>query len=618
MEHFTNFVEREPRLPLFVEVFTTPELPECWSVNISRSGLGLVSAAGVEARVVEGQIIEVEFQLPGMETTLGARGKVMWIYGRPARPAENPEAAIGIQFTSMNAGNRLALDRYLLENRLHVAVAMASTEEAALVQEILSGYANLHFEDSEAGLFNLLERGDIAAVLVFGDGGQEVTRMVKRMITAMLEGKGARLLPPDMIPAFIYCAASTSEELVELFNTRYLFRTLRRPFDRNELFGAVQQALSAYGERTEQRRLSHSLERALARHRSASRSTQDLDQSIRQRLVIHSAAMKQVLDLARRAAPHKVSVLLQGETGTGKEVVATLIHELSPRASAAFVVQDCGVLTETLLESELFGHVKGAFTGAIADNPGLFVMADGGTILLDEVENTTADLQAKLLRVIEAGLVRPVGAARTRHVDVRVIAASNRNLKAEVEAGRFREDLYYRLNIFPIRVPPLRERREDVLPLAEHFLRISCDRLQQCCPDFTQRARQALLAYSWPGNVRELRNAVELAILLCDRGEFIDVDRLPEPVRIGAISPADSACASLKTRVHTYEKEIIRQALVESHGVLRRAARALKTSPVTLHRKAIQHGLAAHMNASRSSVSHETSPAPAPGDERLH
>src|SRR5581483_9659785 len=223
-----------------------------------------------------------------------------------------------------------------------------------------------------------------------------------------------------------------------------------------------------------------------------------------------SAPMAAVMAQVRQLAGFRVTVLLQGETGTGKEVLARKLHHLSPRARQPFVVQDCGALAETLLDSELFGHVKGAFTGAVSDHPGLFVLADGGTIFLDEIENTTPALQAKLLRVLETGEVRPVGGSSVRRVDVRVIAASNTVL--ERHEG-FRTDLYYRLSAFLVEVPPLRERADDVLALARVFIDAANAAHGKSAQGFDDEAQGALLRWHWPGNVRELRNAVERAVL---------------------------------------------------------------------------------------------------------
>jgi transcriptional regulator with GAF, ATPase, and Fis domain len=278
-----------------------------------------------------------------------------------------------------------------------------------------------------------------------------------------------------------------------------------------------------------------------------------------------------------------VTVLLQGETGTGKELLARRLHELSPRNGQPFVVQDCGALPETLLESELFGHVRGAFTGAVSDHPGLFVLADGGSIFLDEIENTTPNLQAKLLRIIETGEVRPVGGAQVRRVDVRVATASNRTLADEVRAGRFRSDLYFRLNPFTIDVPPLRERRDDVLPLARAFVESFNEALGKSARGFTSEAEELLSDYDWPGNVRELRNVVERAVLLSAPMEPLSPSRLPRTL---ARSTAPRRADGLRGQVDAYERRLIAEALERNSGIVRRAALELKIDAVTLARRA--------------------------------
>jgi transcriptional regulator with PAS, ATPase and Fis domain len=340
--------------------------------------------------------------------------------------------------------------------------------------------------------------------------------------------------------------------------------------------------------RLEQRRATLALERALQRQQIA-HAERAHDQPAEADL--QSAGMRCAIELAAVVAPHRVAVLLQGETGTGKEVLARRIHAQSPRSSAPFVVQDCGALTETLLESELFGHLKGSFTGAIADHPGLFLLADGGTIFLDEIENTSPNLQAKLLRVLETGDVRPVGGARTRRVDVRVLAASNRDLAAEVKAGRFRADLYFRLNVFTIAIPPLHERREDIVPLAHHFIAASNAALGRSARGLSRATEAALRAAEWPGNVRELRNVIERAVLLTKPGAPIALDSLP-PGFTPTSGGGASEPASLKERLLAVEKRIIAEALEQSRGVVRAAARLLRTDAVTLGRRVRRHGLA--------------------------
>jgi two-component system response regulator HupR/HoxA len=254
------------------------------------------------------------------------------------------------------------------------------------------------------------------------------------------------------------------------------------------------------------------------------------------------------------------------------------------------VIQDCGALPENLLESELFGHVKGAFTGASGDHPGLFRLAEGGTIFLDEIENTTPNLQAKLLRVLETGTVRPVGGTQVRHVDARVVVASNRDLRVEVAEGRFRADLFYRLNTFIIDIPPLRARHEDILPLARHFLAQANLALGCRATGLSPEAEVLLLGHAWPGNVRELRNVLERAVLLSRPGEAITPDLLPPDLVPGEEAPS-RAGSTLRDRVAATERAAIQDALARHGGVLRRAARELGVSPVTLGRKVRQLGL---------------------------
>jgi len=242
--------------------------------------------------------------------------------------------------------------------------------------------------------------------------------------------------------------------------------------------------------------------------------------------------MERVYQKTRRVAASNASVLLMGETGTGKEMIATAIHHLSPRKTGPFVKVNCGALNEHLLESELFGHVRGAFTSAVENRTGRFEAAHTGTIFLDEIDSTSAHLQVKLLRVLQEREFERVGDTRTKRVDTRVIAASGRNLKEEIREGRFREDLYWRLNVVPIELPPLRERREDILDLVAHFLRIFNEANHGHVTRITSEAGKALVAYHWPGNVRELQNYVERAVVMAD-GEELTVELLPREVLRG-------------------------------------------------------------------------------------
>jgi two-component system response regulator HydG len=320
-----------------------------------------------------------------------------------------------------------------------------------------------------------------------------------------------------------------------------------------------------------------------ARRRELGRDAATVDAS---GVVARSAAMERVLDLARRVAKVDSTVLLTGESGVGKERIARLVHQDSSRTAGPFVAVNCGAVAEGLLESELFGHARGAFTGASQDRAGLFEAAHGGTLFLDEIGEVPPPMQVKLLRALQEREVRRVGENRDRKVDVRVVAATNRDLLAEVHAARFRQDLYYRLRVVEIRVPPLRERREDVLPLARTFLAEAAARSGRKATGFTPAAANQLVRYGWPGNVRELENAVERAVVL-SRGSRIDVDDLPEEVSRAVPSGYGAADGRPLAQV---EQDYILSVLRASGGNRARAAEQLGIGTATLYRKLKRYG----------------------------
>ena len=301
-----------------------------------------------------------------------------------------------------------------------------------------------------------------------------------------------------------------------------------------------------------------------------------------------SAAMQDVLELAARVAPLDTTVLVYGESGTGKEFIVRMIHDQSPRAAGPFVSINCAALTETLLESELFGHVRGAFTGAVRDKAGLFEVATNGTLFLDEIGEVAPTVQAKLLRALQEREIRRVGAERTIKVNARVVAATNRDLKAAVAAGTFREDLYFRLGAFVITVPPLRDRREDIPALVYDFVRRAAARVNKDVNSVSAEAMTALMTYSWPGNVRELEHAIERAVIVA-RGTSIRVRELPPEVSQKTRPRATDDTLDLQA----LERVTIQRALDRFHGNRRQAAEALKISTVTLWRKMKQYGLVA-------------------------
>jgi DNA-binding NtrC family response regulator len=326
-----------------------------------------------------------------------------------------------------------------------------------------------------------------------------------------------------------------------------------------------------------------------------------------------SSAMEEVYRLTRQVARSRASVLLLGETGTGKELIAHAIHEHSQRRNRPFVRVNCGALSESLLESELFGHVRGAFTGALDNRTGRFEAAHTGTIFLDEINSTTPHLQVKLLRALQEREFERVGDTQTIRVDTRVIAASNRDLLAEVAASRFREDLYYRLNVVPIHLPPLRERREDIPQLVGHFLDLYNEQNDRYVTHIDERALAALQQYHWPGNVRELQNYVERAVVMAPSDE-LTCDLLPpvvttgrQPRKLGVqldfqglaeelvhvgLGDAGGQADDIHTRiVDRVEREVIAQVLHECGGVQIKAASRLGINRNTLHKKLKQYGL---------------------------
>jgi two-component system response regulator AtoC len=379
-------------------------------------------------------------------------------------------------------------------------------------------------------------------------------------------------------PVLLMSAYGSGDLAVEALK-RGAFDYLAKPFQPAEVILAIKKAR----ERERLRRANALLQR-------------DVSRAVGERpIVAASPPMIELLELLERAAEYKATVLLTGESGTGKEVLARAIHAQSGRRHQAFVAVNCGAIPEALLESELFGHARGAFTGADRARRGLFVEADGGTLFLDEIGELPPALQVKLLRVLQEEEVRPIGEAKPRTIDVRVIAATSRDLEREVSAGRFREDLFYRLDVFRVRVPPLRERREDVPLLVDHFINRFRDTLGRPVRTIADDALDRLLEHAWPGNVRELENVIERAMILAD-GDRITLGELPDAIASprAAAEPAPSAGDfSMRRARRRFESDLIRRALDATGGNRTRAAKLLEISYRALLYKIKEHGLGA-------------------------
>jgi DNA-binding NtrC family response regulator len=386
----------------------------------------------------------------------------------------------------------------------------------------------------------------------------------------------ARLSDPD-VPVILMTAQATLQSAMQAVNEG-AFYYIQKPFRNDELVAILRRAAEHRKLRVENKSLKQAIRRA--------------ERSGITRPIGVSKSWLEVLRLVETVAPTDSTVLIQGESGTGKEVIARYIHELSTRTEGPFLSINCGALPEGLLESELFGHVKGSFTGAIKDKLGLFSAATKGTFFLDEIGETTPATQVKLLRALQHREVIPVGSTESVPVDTRVVAATNRDLDEEIRSGNFRSDLYYRLNVISLHLPPLRQRRDDIPVLAEHFLqRIAASR-SETPKHLTPEASEALMEYAWPGNVRELENALERSVILTTE-DHISPASLPERVTQRRAEPLVSTRTPPNPTLEAVERAYIMWVLQSESGNKSRAAEVLGIDPSTLYRKLSRYGVEA-------------------------
>ncbi len=440
-------------------------------------------------------------------------------------------------------------------------------DDEEILQDVLglllrkAGYRPFFARTGEDALL-LLDRETIDLVLLDlmlpSMTGLEVLRQLKQR-------------DPDQVVVVI-TAFSSIEGAIEAMR-QGAFHYIPKPFKNEEVLLTVQKGLEQRHLASENRQLKQQLEKRYGLGN----------------IVGKSPSMQQVFDLIRLVAPSKSNILILGESGTGKELAAKAIHQQSRRAQGPFVTVNSGSMPTDLLESTLFGHVKGAFTGAIAAKKGLFEVADSGSIFFDEIGNIPPETQAKLLRVIQEREFMRLGSVETIRVDVRIIAATNADLERLVQLGSFREDLYYRLNVITLGLPPLRKRTEDIPFLARHFLALYAEENGKPVRDIAPPAMQRLLDYRWPGNVRELENAIERAVVLAT-SDVIDIDLLPPPLRSGAAMTEQTGSFSLPDigisywdAVGSYERALVLRALRAAGGVQKRAAELLQIKPTTLH-----------------------------------
>lgn len=444
-------------------------------------------------------------------------------------------------------------------------------DDEAVQREVLGGFLRKkQYRTAEAG-------GVVEGIALFGSEQPDLVLTDYRMP----DGNGLEVLEavrgrnPE-VPVILITAYATIEGAVEAMRGG-AFDYVTKPVKLDALDKVVGNALRHRRVRSESRVLTE-----------GARS-----HTVVEGIVAESAAMQEVLSVAGKSSASDATVLVLGETGTGKEVVARAIHAASGRRTGPFVPVNCAALAEGVLESELFGHEKGAFTGADTQRAGRFEEAEGGTLFLDEVGDIPASVQVKLLRVIQEGTFERVGSSQPVRTDARLIAATHRDLEDLVRKGRFREDLYYRLNVIPVRVPALRNRREDIQPLASLFLGIYARRNGRDLAGFTRQAIDVLVSHDYPGNVRELENAIERGVVLA-AGKALDLEDLPEAMRRGARpggAPDLPAEGSLPDRLEAIERQAIVEALDKANGVQSRAARLLGINERNLRYKLKKYGL---------------------------
>ncbi len=416
----------------------------------------------------------------------------------------------------------------------------------------------------------------------------EVGVVVTDLMMPGLDGQGllkaARTMRPDVEVVLMTAYGTVETAVAAMRDGAYDFIT--KPLKRHSLVKAVQKAMEK--------------QQLVAENRDLKAQLAAVGQK---QVVGQSPAFRAFMDVLLQAAPSTATVLLIGESGTGKELAARFVHEMSPRAKGAYVAVNCAALPETILEAELFGVEKGAFTGAVARKEGRFERANGGTLFLDEVGELAPSAQVKLLRVLQEGEVERLGGTQTIKVDVRLVAATNKDLPREVAEGRFREDLYYRLNVVEVRIPSLASRREDIPLLAEHFLKRYAAKNSKQVRGFSDDAVRVLENYAWPGNIRELEHAVERAVVLC-RGDVIEVHDLPEAVRKGPMGSASQIVIPVGTPMDEIERRVIHETLRQTKGDKNLAARMLGIAARTIYRKL----------AAEEEKSGPTAPEPGPAE----
>jgi len=578
------------------------------SSNVSITGMYVrVPAAALASHALApGSPLGLRFLLPDQTSWTRVKAELVWLEPGEVDLSGEAVVGLGLRMTEIGAQALARLETFVRDFRYTVMCVDASP--CPVVVEALgesyrlvhcSGYAETHERLSS----------ELVAALVLGHPRWEP--QAGELLVDL-----ARFLPHSHVISLVHPGSDEQEQVRAFVQLGRVVHRLREPYQAAELKALVDRAVDAFAMGVENELLKRELQRAnqrLQRENAYLRRRAQVSHSFGD-MVGNSTALRQALSHLERVRETGVTVFIGGETGTGKELVARALHSHGPRSKEPFIVQNCAGMTEALLQSTLFGHKRGAFTGADRDQPGVFQEAHGGTLFLDEVGELAAATQGMLLRVLENGEVTPVGAPRSTKVDVRLVSASNRDLWHEVEAGRFREDLYFRLMVVSIEMPPLRAREGDVPLLARHFLELYCRRYAKDVEGFSHEAMEALEAYAWPGNVRELENEVERLVVLSAPGALISAELLsprllrsiqdeaaraplaPGPgTEVDFEALAERLLASgrgMDEVMSALEATMLGKALSHANGNRTRAAQELRLARQTLHSRLLRHGLA--------------------------
>ena len=604
-------IDRAPRLHVRIpcELIIQDTRISASSSNISVSGLYVRAPQPAMSKLTltPGTLIGVTLQLPHVASPLVLTAEVRWLNPNDFDVGCRNAVGLGLKILSPSEDTRTRLAELVKTFRYTILVLVEDEGTRVMIEKALSsGYRLITCDSIEETLDQL--RQEQVALLITGQialGGSAVD---------LLRCIGERL-PFCHVLKVVVASYPETEKLKDFVNLGKIFHYLEQPFHPHDLRYVVQRAIDTYAVMVENERLNRELEQAnqkLTREVSFLRKRMGGpgDQGT---LIGKSPAFDKAIANLERIANSDAAVLIRGETGTGKEVIARDIHFRGSRKEGPFVPVNCGGLTETLIESTLFGHRKGSFTGAIHDHVGAFQRANGGTLFLDEVAEFPLEIQGSLLRVLQDSEITPVGATRSVQVEVRIISATHKDLKEEIRGGRFREDLYYRLVVFEVDLPPLRARREDIPLLAQHFLESYCERYSKALPGFSQEVIQVFERYPWPGNVRELENTLERMVVLAEEGQPIGIDKLPPdlggapssakvPSAAGSASAAgDSLLDQLRTDMEKsgglrgildkLERELVVDALSRSQGNQTVAARLLHIPRQTLQSRLQKFGL---------------------------